>query len=78
MEELLATIRAVFVKAFQPFLTGFVASIHAARTSTTLNSSVVSWNFAKTFANWDKMFDEILHKLESNAARVSRFRIILL
>jgi hypothetical protein len=67
VEELLAALKALFVKLFEPFLTTFVASLHAKETVT---SAVASWDFAKAFEGWDKVFDKLLKGLEDKAAQV--------
>ncbi|KAI0079993.1 signal recognition particle binding protein [Panus rudis PR-1116 ss-1] len=76
VEELLATMKALFVKLFEPFLTTFIASLHTASKGNISNTSHATWNFASAFEGWDGMFDKLLHGLESKSAqdRKARFR----
>lgn len=75
VEDLLSAIKALFVKLFEPFLTSFVASVHAVRNrATSAKASVMAsqtWDFAKAFEGWDKVFDKVLRGLEDKAAQVS-------
>lgn len=65
IDDLLAQIKALFVKIFEPFLATFVASLHALDTSSAKHTTVLqSWNFMKAFEGWDKIFDKILSELE--------------
>ncbi|KAF8558467.1 P-loop containing nucleoside triphosphate hydrolase protein [Imleria badia] len=80
VEDLLTAMKALFIKLFEPFLATFVASLHAMNNgkqapSTTRDPST-SWNFAKAFEGWDKVFDKLLKGIEEKAAqeRKSRFR----
>jgi signal recognition particle receptor subunit alpha len=59
------------VKFFEPFLSSLVASLHAVNTTKeTIGNAVMSWNFAKAFDGWDKVFDKLLKGLEDKAAQV--------
>ncbi|KAF8654180.1 hypothetical protein AX16_003709 [Volvariella volvacea WC 439] len=62
VDELLNTLKALFIQYFEPFLVTFVQSLRA-------NAGVaprdISWDFAKTFASWDKIFDKVLSELET-------------
>lgn len=74
VDELLAALKTLFVKLFEPFLTTFVASLHAV-TNGKLSSSyaetiATSWDFAKAFENWDSIFDKLLRGLEDKSAQV--------
>lgn len=71
VEDLLAALKTLFVKLFKPFLVTFVASLHAISAGkTTASATVTSWNFAKAFEGWDKVFDKVLRGLEDKAAQV--------
>lgn len=73
IDELLATLKTIFVRLFEPFLATFITSLHAASKGVALTNSgetAATWNFAKTFENWDAVFNKILHGLESKAAQV--------
>ncbi|CAL1704317.1 unnamed protein product [Somion occarium] len=77
IDELLATLKNIFVKLFEPFLATFLASLHAATSGSAIiasGQSAASWNFAKAFENWDAVFDRILHGLESKAAQDRKAR----
>lgn len=72
METLLETLKAVFVELYRPFLTAFVASLHAA---SDVAVQAVSLDFREAFKDWDKAFDKLLSSLESRAANVRRRRL---
>ncbi|KAI0312464.1 P-loop containing nucleoside triphosphate hydrolase protein [Amylostereum chailletii] len=77
VEDLLAALKTLFVKLFQPFLASFVASMHAAQSGVaTVASDPAMWNFSKAFEGWDTVFDKLLRGLEEKAAvdRKSRLR----
>ncbi|KAI5900217.1 P-loop containing nucleoside triphosphate hydrolase protein [Schizophyllum commune H4-8] len=69
VEDLLTALKAIFVKLYGPFLTTFVASLHA------VNPTEVpaSWDFASVFAGWDQVFDKVLREFEDKD-RKSRLR----
>lgn len=54
---------------FEPFLTSFVASLHALNNSTRA-ALPQSWNFEKAFEGWDKLFDKVLRGLEDRDSQV--------
>ena len=62
VDELLVALKTLFVKRFQPFLTAFVASLHAGPAKA--KEAVVLFDFSKAFEGWDKLFDELLRQLE--------------
>ncbi|RDB21328.1 Signal recognition particle receptor subunit alpha [Hypsizygus marmoreus] len=64
VNDLLAALKSLFVKSFEPFLTTFVASVHAINTAKVVASDVTSWDFAKAFERWDEIFDKVLRGLE--------------
>ncbi|KAA1474879.1 P-loop containing nucleoside triphosphate hydrolase protein [Dentipellis sp. KUC8613] len=78
VDDLLEAMKTLFVRMFQPFITTFVASLHADRGTAVSKPSAegVSWNFAKAFEGWDLLFDKLLKGLEEKAAseRKSRLR----
>lgn len=68
-------LKALFVKLFQPFLSGFVASLRASSSSSlkasgTASETALSWDFAKVFEKWDNVFDDLLKQIEAKAAQV--------
>ena len=70
----MAAMKKLFVQFFQPFLTAFVASLHAS-SSTKITSSgagevAATWDFSKAFEKWDSVFDDLLRGLEGKAAQV--------
>ncbi|EIW85399.1 signal recognition particle binding protein [Coniophora puteana RWD-64-598 SS2] len=77
VEDLLAAIKTLFMKLYEPFLTTFVESVHAISNGKVAGKdSAVSWNFAEAFKNWDTVFDKLLRNFEEKAAqeRKSRYR----
>jgi signal recognition particle receptor subunit alpha len=76
VEDLLAALKTLFVKLFEPFLATLVASLHAINTvkasSAVAGETASSWNFAKAIEGWDKVFDTLLKGLEDKAAQVSQ------
>ncbi|KIK63638.1 hypothetical protein GYMLUDRAFT_40706 [Collybiopsis luxurians FD-317 M1] len=76
VDELLAALKALFVKLFQPFLATLVTSLHAGSTGNASAAEIVtSLNFAAAFENWDKYFDALLKKLEDKAAQERKSRL---
>ncbi|KAG1879306.1 SRP54-type protein, partial [Suillus tomentosus] len=80
VDDLLAALKALFIKLFEPFLATFVASLHAIKSgklvSTAARDSPKAWNFAKAFEGWDGVFEKLLKGFEDKAAqeRKSRYR----
>jgi signal recognition particle receptor subunit alpha len=71
VEDLLAALKTVFVQLFGPFLSSFVASLHATGVAALTNGEqMVSWDFAKALEGWDNVFDKLLRGLEEKAAQV--------
>ncbi|SRR5258706_9025113 len=71
VDDLLAALKTLFVKLFQPFLTSFVASLHAnANGGTMATAQPPNWNFQEAFKGWDKVFDRVLRELEGKANQV--------
>lgn len=70
VNDLLATLKSLFVKAFEPFLTNFVASLHALNSIKVTAGQVKPWNFTKAFEGWDVIFDKVLKGFEDRAAQV--------
>jgi hypothetical protein len=79
VDDLLAALKTLFVKMFQPFLATFVASLHAINSGkATIVEAASVFSFADAFDGWDKMFDKLLRSLEDKAAQVrSNFCLIL-
>ncbi|KAJ7756880.1 signal recognition particle binding protein [Mycena maculata] len=80
VDDLLAALKTLFVKMFQPFLATFVASLHAINSGKATVLEVASaFSFADAFDGWDKMFDKLLRSLEEKAAqdRKSRLRPVV-
>ena len=70
VEDLLANIKALFVKIFEPFLATFVASLHSLDVNTTNRAaSLENWDFRKAFEGWDKIFDKLLSELEGRVCQ---------
>ncbi|KAJ7702343.1 signal recognition particle binding protein [Mycena rosella] len=80
VDDLLAALKTLFVKMFQPFLATFVASLHAINSGkATVVEAAGAFSFAEAFDGWDKMFDKLLRSLEDKAAqdRKSRLRPVV-
>lgn len=79
VEELLASLKTVFIKLFEPFLRAFIASLHAVNSGKIAASNgqetAASWDFSKAFADWDIVFDRLLQGLESKAAQDRKARL---
>ncbi|CAK5264698.1 unnamed protein product [Mycena citricolor] len=76
VDDLLAALKTLFVKMFQPFLATFVASLHAMNSGkTTIIEATTALSFAHTFDGWDKIFDKLLKSLEEKAALDRRSRL---
>ncbi|EMD38485.1 hypothetical protein CERSUDRAFT_113658 [Gelatoporia subvermispora B] len=78
VDELLAALKTLFVKLFEPFLATFVASLHAvngAKSVAAAGTAAASWNFAQAFHNWDNVFDKLLRGLEDKASQSRRNRL---
>lgn len=72
VDDLLAAIKSLFVKLFEPFLATFVASLHVLNGKTVKRGGTIqTWDFSKAFEGWDKVFDKVLKGLEDKAALVS-------
>ncbi|KAJ7093211.1 signal recognition particle binding protein [Mycena epipterygia] len=80
VDDLLAALKTLFVKMFQPFLATFVASLHAINSGkATVVEAATAFSFSDAFDGWDKMFDKLLRSLEEKAAedRKSRLRPVV-
>ncbi|CAK5279367.1 unnamed protein product [Mycena citricolor] len=76
VDDLLAALKTLFVKMFQPFLATFVASLHAMNSGkTTIIEATTALSFAHAFDGWDKIFDKLLKSLEEKAALDRRSRL---
>ena len=66
----------MFIKLYNPFLTSFVASLHASASATpdVISQTSPSWDFAAAFKGWDKVFDKVLKDLEQKANQERRIR----
>ncbi|KAK2467045.1 hypothetical protein APHAL10511_001303 [Amanita phalloides] len=73
VDELLSAMKALFVKQFEPFLTTFVASLHALAAKPAVHP--VTWNFAQALDGWDSLFDALLKSLEQKAAQDRKTRL---
>ncbi|THH32994.1 hypothetical protein EUX98_g1197 [Antrodiella citrinella] len=74
VDDLLAALKTLFVKLFEPFLATFLASVHAVSGGKALTEAV-SWNFAQAFDNWDNIFNKLLAGLEGKAAQDRKVRV---
>ncbi|KAK7023937.1 signal recognition particle binding protein [Favolaschia claudopus] len=76
VDDLLAALKTLFVKMFQPFLASFVASLHAINSGkATVLEAANAFSFADAFDGWDKMFDKLLRSLEDKAAQDRKSRL---
>ncbi|KIY66116.1 signal recognition particle binding protein [Cylindrobasidium torrendii FP15055 ss-10] len=71
VEELLDSLKTLFVELFRPFLTAFVASVHAVNKGVV--EAVTTLDISKALEGWDKTFDRLLKGLEDKD-RSSRLR----
>ncbi|EJD05749.1 P-loop containing nucleoside triphosphate hydrolase protein [Fomitiporia mediterranea MF3/22] len=69
VEDLLAAIKALFVKLFEPFLATFVESLHSLNNKSARVASLQTWDFLKAFEGWDRVFDKLLKGLEDKSAQ---------
>lgn len=77
VDDLLAALKTLFIKLFQPFLASFVASLHAINSGKALAGEVATqWNFAKALEGWDAIFDKLLRGLEDKAAQVRQIHLL--
>jgi signal recognition particle receptor subunit alpha len=73
VDDLLAALKTLFIKLFEPFLATFIASLHALSSGKMVSAAgevATQWNFVKAFEGWDKIFDKLLRGLEDKAAQV--------
>ncbi|GJE86938.1 signal recognition particle receptor subunit alpha [Phanerochaete sordida] len=82
VDDLLAALKTLFVKLFQPFLATFVASLHAASSSAASlkasgpgSETALTWDFARAFEKWDAIFDDLLRKFEAKSAQERKSRL---
>ncbi|KAJ7632204.1 signal recognition particle binding protein [Roridomyces roridus] len=76
VDDLLAALKALFVKMFQPFLATFVASLHALNSGkAAVVEAASAFNFADAFDGWDRVFDKLLKNLEEKAAAERKNRL---
>jgi len=76
VDELLGALKALFIKLFEPFLASLVASLHSTASTAAESAVLPSFDFAKAFETWDKVFDGVLRNFEVQAAedRKSRYK----
>ncbi|KAJ7273230.1 signal recognition particle binding protein [Mycena rebaudengoi] len=76
VDDLLTALKTLFVKMFQPFLTTFVASLHAINSGkATVLEAASAFSFTDAFDGWDKIFDKLLRSLEDKAAQDRKSRL---
>ncbi|KDQ60640.1 hypothetical protein JAAARDRAFT_31604 [Jaapia argillacea MUCL 33604] len=81
VDDLLAALKTLFVKLFEPLLATFVASLHALSSGKLSISSGFggdtpnSWNFAKALESWDNVFNKLLRSFEEKAAQERKSRL---
>ncbi|KAF8919682.1 P-loop containing nucleoside triphosphate hydrolase protein [Mucidula mucida] len=75
VDELLDSLKTLFVEMFRPFLTAFVASLHTVNSGAALAGEALAstWDISKALTGWDKTFDRLLSGLEAKD-RSSRSR----
>lgn len=74
VDDLLTAMKALFIKLFEPFLTAFVASLHAMSKGKP-GTSKSSWTFTEAFQGWDKLFSDLLKSFEDKAAQERKSRL---
>ncbi|KAH8829551.1 SRP54-type protein [Flagelloscypha sp. PMI_526] len=72
VDTFLETLKAVFVELFRPFLTTFIASLHATSESAI---QTLNLNFREAFKGWDQTFDKVLNGIENRAAQDRKSRL---
>jgi signal recognition particle receptor subunit alpha len=70
VDELLHASKTLFIKYFEPFITAFVASLHAINSAGSTAVQAANWDFSKAFEGWDAIFDKLLRGFEEKAASV--------
>lgn len=71
VDDLLAALKSVFVKLFEPFLRSFVTSLHTINAGKAVPAGTpTSWDFLQAFKDWDQVFDRLLKGFEDKAAQV--------
>ena len=71
VDDLLAALKSVFVKLFEPFLRSFVTSLHAITAGKAAPvGTPMPWDFFEAFKDWDQVFDRLLKNFEDKAAQV--------
>ncbi|KIM87558.1 hypothetical protein PILCRDRAFT_63420 [Piloderma croceum F 1598] len=78
VDDLLAALKTLFIKLFEPFLATFVASLHALSSGKVVSAAgevATQWSFVKAFEGWDKIFDKLLRGLEDKAAQDRKSRL---
>ncbi|TFL07003.1 SRP54-type protein [Pterulicium gracile] len=75
VDDLLFGLKKLFIQYFGPFLTSFVASLHASSSGQPTRDSAMSWDFSKAFEGWDAAFDQLLKGLEQKAAQERKSRV---
>jgi signal recognition particle receptor subunit alpha len=78
VDDLLAALKSVFVKLFEPFLRSFVTSLHTINAGNTGPAGVpTSWDFTQAFKDWDQIFDKLLKSFEDKATQVQLTKCLL-
>ncbi|TFK42745.1 signal recognition particle binding protein [Crucibulum laeve] len=75
IDDLLAALKKLFVKYFEPFITAFVTSLHAVNTAKAAAIDAASWDFSKAFDGWDTIFDKLIRGLEEKASQDRKSRL---
>src|SRR5258708_2112448 len=85
VEDLLATLKTVFLSLSEPFLTSFVASLHGTLSSAaqpitlskgiTVSPHIATWDFSRIFESWDKTFDKVLKRIEDKVSQDRKARL---
>ncbi|KZV93337.1 P-loop containing nucleoside triphosphate hydrolase protein [Exidia glandulosa HHB12029] len=73
VDDFITALKTLFVQLYEPFLRGFVASLHAASAGVVPVDAVL-WDFAAALQGWDTYFDQVLKKFEDRAAQERRAR----
>ncbi|KAG8961465.1 hypothetical protein FRC03_005354 [Tulasnella sp. 419] len=69
IEDLLAAMKDLFIKLYQPFLTTFIESLHVIRSADIKSTThPAAWDFTRALDGWDKIFDKLLRGFEDKAA----------
>ncbi|KAF8894449.1 signal recognition particle binding protein [Infundibulicybe gibba] len=75
VDDLLFALKKLFLKYFEPFLTTFVASLHAVGSARAAAADLTIGSLARALEGWNAIFDRLLCELEDKAAQDRKSRL---